>query len=94
MKRGWLVWFYALVQRLRSGKIVAIRHKEESEAIRGLRADMLDGWMFYENSEQQSPVEFLYAINNGTMIRGLGIDQVPHDVVRMLSPSVLIEMPV
>jgi hypothetical protein len=87
------VWFYALVQRLSNGKVVALRHKDENEAIRGVRPDMLDAWMFYENSEEQHPVSFLYVVQrSGMMIRGLGIHEVPDEVVRMLSPSILIEM--
>lgn len=89
------MWSYALIQRLRTGHVVAQRNKEEGDAIRGLRADRVDGWMFYENSEEQRPVEFLYAINSsGVMVRGLGIEVVPHEVVRMLSPGILIEQPV
>lgn len=87
------MWHYALVQRLRSGKVVALRHKEESTAMRGLREDMTDAWMFYENSEEQSPVTFLFVVRrDGVMIRGLGIEHVPDEVFAMLSPKILVEL--
>lgn len=88
------MWFFALVQRLRSGRVVALRHRVESEAIRGLRGDMIDAWMFRENSEEQLFAELLYAVDGrGVKIVGLGIEQVPHEVLGMLSPPVLIEVP-
>lgn len=87
------MWFYALVQRLRSGKVVALRHKEENVALGGIRGDMQDAWMFSENSEEQHPGTFMYVIRgDGMKITGMGIEQVPDEVIAMLSPPILVEL--
>jgi hypothetical protein len=87
------VGYFALIQRLNSGRIVGLRHKEERTALGGLRTDMRDAWMFREYSEEQLPAEFLYVINGSAMkIGGLGIEVVPHEVISQLSPSILVEL--
>jgi hypothetical protein len=91
------VWKYALVQRLYGGRVVALRHPSEAEAIRGLRRDMTDAWMFYEHQAEQMHEklypELLYLVLNRTKYVGVPIEDVPDEVLAMLSPSILVEMP-
>lgn len=87
------MWFYALIQRLSNGQIVALRHRDETQAIRGLRRDMLEAWMFLENSLEQAPGEVLYSIYpSGVMLRSPAVDDVPQDILHQLSPSIIVEL--
>ena len=85
--------FYALIQRLSNGKFVAMRHEDETQLLRGRRSDALEGWMFLEHREGRSPARVLYALQGDRAIHGLGIHEVPDDILSQVYPPILIEMP-
>jgi hypothetical protein len=88
-----MVYVYALVQQVTSGRVVALRHEQEATALKALRPDMMQAWMFYEDYEGKYPAQVLFVIyNTGIMVRGPGIHEVPGHIVDMVRPRMLLEM--
>ena len=84
---------HCLVQQVTSGRVVALRNPEESVALKALRRDMMQAWMFVEDSENKYPATVLYVIyNTGIMVRNPGIHEVPGHIMDMLRPRMLMEM--
>lgn len=86
------MYVYALVQQVTSGRVVALRHEDEATALRALRPDMMQAWMFHEDYDGKYPASVRFVIyNTGIMVHGPGIHEVPDHIVSMVRPRALME---